>query len=328
MSQVKWGIIGPGRISTKFVKDLALVEGAVLQAVASRNKDRAKDFAEKSGAKMYYDSYEKMIENADLDIAYVATPHTFHSEQSLLCLQNGIPVLCEKPAAINRRELQFVIDTARNTGTFFMEALWTRFIPAIAKVLEIVESGEMGEVINVEAEFCFTAPVDLSSRLYDIRLGGGVTLDIGIYPVFLAYLLLGVPGQIIASGQRAKTGVDQTASIQLFYPDKKEAALHASILYASNMPARITMTKGYILMEPRWHESPALTVLQAGKTPGVITCPPTGKGFTHEIRECHFCIQQGKIASDLWSHSDSLNLISILDEIRRQIGVVYPGIDP
>jgi predicted dehydrogenase len=258
---------------------------------------------------------------------YIATPHAFHLEQTLLCLENGIPVLCEKPASINRRELQMMIDASRQNNVFFMEALWTRFIPSMLKVLEIIESGIMGEVDHVEAEFCFTAPTDPLGRLYNMSLGGGSILDIGIYPAFLAYQLLGAPKSIRASGQLHNGGADQTCSMNFEYDQKKSAALHCSLLFESNMPARITMTNGYILMQPRWHEAPGLIVIRAGYEAEHIACPPLGKGFTHEIGECHRCLANGSIESDLWSHQNSLDLIGILDEVRWQVGVVYQGRD-
>lgn len=324
---IRWGILGPGRIAEKFASDLALVDDAKLVAVASRSLDRAIAFGAKHFNATPYQSYEAMIKEGGIDIMYISTPHTFHLDQTLLCLENGISVLCEKPASLNRTEVQLMVDAARHNHLFFMEALWTRFIPATLKVLEIVESGEMGEVEQVEAEFCFTAPVDPDSRLYNLGLGGGSILDIGIYPAFLAYLLLGKPEKIKASGQVYSTGADQTCTMNFMYPDRKSAALHSSILFDSNMPARITMTKGYILMQPRWHEAPGLVVIKAGYEPEHISCPPLGKGFTHEIMECHHCLRSGKIESQFWSHQDSLQLIGILDEVRSQVGVVYKGRD-
>lgn len=324
MREIKWGIMGPGRIANKFALDLAMVEDARLWAVASRDLTRAQSFAEKHDAHSFYGSYQEMLEQGAVDIIYIATPHTFHYEQTLSCLQHNIPVLCEKPITINRSELDVVLEIAAKKQTFVMEALWTRFIPSMQKVLEIIRSGVMGEVENVEAEFCFAAEQDHQHRLYNMDLGGGATLDIGIYPIFLAYLLMGVPERIEATGQLASTGADQTSSVNLFYAGKRMAALHASILYNSDMPARITMTKGYILMQPRWHESPSITLLKAGYDPEIIACPTTGKGYYHEILECHHCLRADRNESDLWSHQNNRELMDILDEVRRQIGVTYP----
>ncbi len=325
MKSIKWGIIGPGKIAQKFARDLLLVEGGHLRAVASRSLDRARAFTQPYDQVLVFDSYEAMVKSGEIDIAYIATPHSFHLRQTLLCLRNKVAVLCEKPAGINLGEVQQMTVLASNHQTFFMEALWTRFIPSISSLLEIIDSGEMGEVEEVEAEFCFKAPYDEQGRLYNMALAGGSILDIGIYPVFLAYLLLGLPQRIEASGQLAKTGADQTCSARLFYANHKSATLHCSILYHSDMPARIAMTKGYILLQPRWHESPAITVLKAGQEARHISLPPVGKGFSHEIVECHHCLNKQKIESNLWRHEDSQNTIRILDEIRRQVGVVYPA---
>ncbi|MBK8506535.1 MAG: Gfo/Idh/MocA family oxidoreductase [Saprospiraceae bacterium] len=324
---IKWGILGPGRIAEKFANDLSLVENAEITAVASRSLDRAISFGGRHFNARPFSSYEAIVKEGGVDIMYIATPHTFHLEQTLLCLENGISVLCEKPTSINQKELQRMVDASRQNNVFFMEALWTRFIPSMRKVLEIIQSGIMGEVDQVEAEFCFTAPVDPLGRLYNMSLGGGSILDIGIYPAFLAYQLLGKPKSIRASGQIHDTGADQTCTMNFEYNQKKSAALHCSVLFESNMPARITMTNGYILMQPRWHEAPGLIMLRAGYKPEHISCPPLGKGFTHEIMECHRCLAESKIESDLWSHQNSLDLMGILDEVRKQAGVVYPGRD-
>lgn len=326
-NNIKWGILGPGRIAEKFVRDLSLISDAELHAVASRSPDRAKVFAEKFKVATTYPSYESMVRDGAVDIMYIATPHTFHLKQTLMCLEQGIAVLCEKPAGINQKEVQLMVDASRHNRVFFMEALWTRFLPSMTRILEIIKSGEMGEVEQVEAEFCFTAAVDPENRLYNMALGGGSILDIGIYLAFLAYQLLGKPQAIQASAQLATTGADQTCSMNFNYADKKSAALHSSLLYDSDMPARIVMTKGYILMQPRWHESPALTIIKAGYDAEHLNCPPMGKGFSHEILECHQCLRKGKIQSDLWSHQNSLDLIGILDEVRRQAGVFYRGRD-
>ncbi len=326
---IKWGIVGPGSIAREFVQDLHLVEGAVVHAVASRNLHRAQSFAAEHGVTKAYNSLENMILDQEIDILYVATPNSIHLEQTLMSLTNGIAVLCEKPATLNTHELEQITDASALHRAFFMEALWTRFIPATRVLLDIVAGGEMGVVDHVEAEFCFTAPVDPSSILYDLSLGGGSILDIGIYPIFLSYLLLGVPEVIQASAQLAESGVDQTCSMSFKYADRsKEAALHSSILYHSTMPARITMSKGYVLLQDPWYNSPALTIIKAGQQPKTIKCPSTGKGYTHEIDEVHHCLTHDTIESLKWSHRDSLNLCGILDTIRRQVGVIIPGRDP
>lgn len=321
----KWGIVGPGKIAHTFAKDLELVESASLHAVTSRSLERAQRFAREHSASKSYHALEDMLRDQQIDILYIATPNALHHTQTMQSLTRGIPVLCEKPGTINHAQMKEVIKCSAQHQTFYMEALWTRFVPATELLLEIIESGEMGEVHQVEAEFCFPPLADPSSILYDLSLGGGSILDIGIYPVFLSYLLLGVPTRIEASGQVASTGIDETCSMTLKYPEKgKESALHCSILYDSNMPARITMSKGYILLQPPWYASPALTIIKAGENPRTIPCHPTGTGLYHEILECHQCLRKGQISSNKWSHNDQTNMMKILDEIRRQVGVRYP----
>ncbi|MDH3245052.1 MAG: Gfo/Idh/MocA family oxidoreductase [Saprospiraceae bacterium] len=321
--KIKWGILGTGKISAKFAHDLSIVEDAQLLAVASRTPEKGIAFAEKHNALRSYASYHEMLQDPEIDIVYIGTPHSFHKAHSVLCMENGKAVLCEKPATLNSKELRDVLEVSKRKKTFYMEALWTRFLPAITQLLEIIESNELGKIDHVEAEFCFEAPVDLKSRLYDMNLGAGSIMDIGIYPVFLAYLLLGIPERIEASGQVHSSGADQTATIRFFYPDGQLAVLHSSIVYGSQMPARITMTKGYILIQPRWHESAELTILKAGYEPKAIACKPNGKGYTHEIDECHRCLRTGQIQSQIWSHQNSLDLMALLDEIRLQVGVRY-----
>ncbi len=326
-TRTRWGIIGPGKIARRFAADLSLVPAGELVAVSSRDLSRARSFADDFGAHMVFDDHEDMLSSAALDIVYVASPHTIHLPHTLAALGSGVAVLCEKPMGINHAQVSAMVEAAQRKGTFLMEALWTRFIPATKKVLDLIASGQLGEVVEVEADFCFSAPMDVSSRLYDLDLGGGSLLDIGLYPVFLAYLLLGSPAKIEATGQLGPTGADQTCSMQFYYDDHKSAALHSSILYESEMTARISLTKGYILMHPRWHEAAALTVLKAGEEAVEIACPPLGKGYAHEIMECHDCLRRGVIQSDGWRHTDSLRLAGMLDEIRRQIGVRYPAFE-
>ncbi|NND08786.1 MAG: Gfo/Idh/MocA family oxidoreductase [Saprospiraceae bacterium] len=320
----RWGILGTGQIASAFAQDLQLVNNAKLHAVVSRELTRAQDFATTYGASKSYDALGHMLNEQEIDILYIATPHSLHAHQSIQSLTAGIPVLCEKPAVLNLHQMKEVLHCASKHETFYMEALWTRFLPATEMLLEIIESGEMGEVHQVEAEFCATAPIDPLSRLYDLSLGGGSILDIGIYPVFLSYLLLRMPSSIEASGQLAATGVDQTCSMTFKYPEKgKESALHSSILYDSNMPARITMSKGYILLQAPWYASPGLTIIKAGEDSRSIACPPKGIGLYHEILECHRCLSNRHVFSEKWNHQDNANMLELLDEIRRQVGVQY-----
>src|SRR6267142_1942177 len=190
MSTTSWGIIGPGKIAKKFATALSMVEGATLRAVASRDAGRAAGFAQEYGAAVGYASYEELVADGAVDAVYIATPHGFHAEHALLCLRHGKAVLCEKPMALSARQVSAMIAASEESGAFLMEAMWTRFIPLMGSLMELIGSGAIGEVKYIRADFGFLAPFNPEGRLYNMRLGGGSLLDIGIYPLYLCTQLL------------------------------------------------------------------------------------------------------------------------------------------
>lgn len=322
-SNIKWGIIGCGNIAGKFAADLALVKGADLCAVASRSKEKAADFAKKNNAAKAYDSYETLFNDSDIDILYIATPHFSHAELSIKAMEHGKHVLCEKPLAINKNDALKMIETSKRTNCFFMEALWTRFNPVFVEVLKRIINGEIGTVNYINADFAFKSNHALESRVFNLELGGGALLDIGIYPVFLAYAILGIPDKINASALfKKETGADIQTSM-LFNYKKASAVLYSGFTSDSDMIARISGSEGQIHILDRWHHSDDFTIIK-DTNKETISIPRNGIGYSHEIEECHKCLNQNKIESDLWSHQNSLDLISILDDIREQIGLVYP----
>src|SRR5688500_1806251 len=196
MKTYKWGIIGPGKIAEKFGEALLNCPNTELWAVASRDKERARLFAIKYNASKYYDQYEDLVNDEEIDVVYVATPHTFHRSHALLCLEKKKAVLCEKPLSVNYQSALEMITVAKENKVFLMEAMWTRFLPAIREVIRLIESGEIGKVVFIRADFGFSFPDDKESRIYNMKLGGGSLLDIGVYPLFLALYLLGEPDAI------------------------------------------------------------------------------------------------------------------------------------
>lgn len=324
---IRWGILGPGRIAHKFAQDLMQVKGGVLTAVASREKERAEEFAREYGAKYAYGSYKEMLSCPELDIVYIASPHVLHLEHTLICLSKEIPVLCEKPLAINLLQVDTMIDSAEIKDTFFMEAMWTRFLPATQKLLEIIESGAIGEVMGLRADFGFRANQDRTQRAYNKELGGGALLDIGIYPVFLTYLLLGMPYQIASHCTFADTKVDETTGMTLTYRDGQFAFL--SCTFKTNTPcdAVIYGEKGKIFLEPRWHECKALRVEYEDGTTERFTFERSTWGYQYEIEEVHDCLNAGKKQSDKWSWKDSRNLMEVLDAVRDTMELVYEDHD-
>ncbi len=325
MTQTKfrWGIIGAGSIAGHFAKDLALIPHAELYAVASRSQTRANTFADKYGAKHALDSYEAMLK-AGVDAVYIATRHPQHCAPTIMCLNAKIPVLCEKPLAMNSEEVARMIQAAKKNNTFLMEAIWTRFLPSFKKVIALIDAGEIGEVLTVKADFGFHSPVNPDSRLYNREMGGGVLLDIGIYPILLAQLLLGQHEKMQATAHLGTTGVDEETAVNLSYPNGKFAILHATVRNETETVAFIHGTKGTIKIASRWHESNSFsTQLNDGETRTYDFDFKGAKGYKFETEHVMECIQAGKKESPLVPFSFSENLMRTLDEVRGEIGLVY-----
>ena len=323
--KIKWGIIGLGNIAHQFAKDLMLIEDAELTAVASRNLDKASAFAEKYDCKKAYDSYDAIINDAEIDILYIATPHNSHAALTIKALQNKKHVLCEKPIALNYNDALQMIKASKENNTFFMEAFWTRFNPSFREAFSKIKNGEIGEVKYINADFAFYAEEleGKGNRKTDIELGGGSLLDIGVYPLFLCYVVLGIPSEILAKSNFHQSGADLQTSMILQY-DSAQAILHSSFVSTSNIKATINGTKGRINLNTLWHQTQSYT-LTIDEQEQEIVLPTNGKGFTYEIEECHICINENRIESKLWSHQNSLDLIKMVDEVRNQIGLVYPA---
>jgi predicted dehydrogenase len=322
-SNIRWGIIGPGKIAREFANDLIKVSGCQITAVASRNMERAKDFANEYQIEHVFKDYESLCHSDTVDVVYIATPHSFHKNLACMAMESGKHVLCEKPLGVNTTEVNTMLATAKKEGVFLMEALWSRFNPTIRKVKEISESGILGDLRYINADFAFYAlDRPMESRLFNLDLAGGSILDIGIYPVFLAYLLLGIPKKIEAISNFNEIGTEIQTSV-LFQYEEAQAILSSSLANESRMSAEISGTKGSITLKPRFHETQGYTIktLKQNKS---VELPTIGKGYTHEILEVNSCLREGKRESSLWSHQDSLELIKLLDAIRAKSGVQFP----
>ena len=321
--KIKWGIIGCGKIAHKFVSDLALIDEAVLTAVASRSYEKADEFAQKHKAKKAYGSYDELFLDPEIDIVYIATPHHLHAELSIKAMENNKHVLCEKPLSINHKEAKLIIEASRRTKRFFMEALWTRFNPSFVEVKKRIDDGDIGEIKYINADFAFRSDFSIDDRTTNINLGGGAILDIGIYPAFLTYALLGIPKEIMAKSIFHKTASSDVQTSMIFHYAEAQAILYSSFESQSDMIARISGTKGQIYLNDRWHHANGYKLIKNGKEQE-IELPVLGLGYSHEILECHQCLRENKLESSKWSHQNSLDLISILDDVRKQVGLEYP----
>ncbi|MEM8929175.1 MAG: Gfo/Idh/MocA family oxidoreductase [Bacteroidota bacterium] len=323
MEQIRWGIIGPGKIATSFASDLQLVKDAEIAAVASRNQKRSQDFANHFKVKHVFSSYDALFASDTVDVVYIATPHVFHKDLAIKAMNCGKHVLCEKPLGVNGLEVEDMIKAAKNNNVFLMEALWSRFNPTVRKVKELSDQGVLGEVTYINADFAFYA-LDRAkeSRLLNLDLAGGTLLDIGIYPVFLAYLFLGKPNEIKAISNFNAYGTEIQTSILFQYPNA-QATLNSAFTHNSRIGAEIAGTLGTVALAPRFHETQGYT-LQSMQQSGSFQLPTVGRGYYHEILEVHECLGQQQIESKLWSHTDSLHLISLLDDIRNLTGIRFP----
>ena len=319
--RINWGIIGLGNIANQFAADLILIEEANLTAVASRDFNKANDFAKQYNCPKAYDSYEALFADDEVDIVYIATPHDSHAELSIRALENGKHVLCEKPMALSYNDAVRMIEASKKYNKFFMEAFWTRFIPSVKEVLEKVNQGIIGDVNYVKSDFNFYADENEGGRLFDEKLGGGALYDIGVYPLFLSYIMLGIPKGIIAKSIYSKNGIDLQTSMILDY-EKAQTILNASINSKSDMKAVIGGTQGYIQFNAPWHVADGYTLV-INNDEEVFNFPTLGKGYAYEAIECHHCIRNNQIESQLWSHQNSLDLSKITEEIKIQIDLPF-----
>ncbi len=321
---INWGIIGLGKIAHKFAHDLVLAENTVLYGVASRDLKKSKSFAKKYGSSKFYDCYEDLARDQLVDIIYIATPHVFHFENTMLCLKHGKAVLCEKPMGMNSWQVKTMIEEAQLNNLFLMEALWTRFIPCTEKLIELVRSDAIGEILSIEADFGFIGDNDPNKRVYSKELGGGSLLDVGIYPIYLSLILLGIPEKIIANARFTKTNVDGHCNMQFDYGNGKKAVLESSIISNTPIEAKIIGTRGSIKMHKRFHHTQKLTLSRNNSPSETISINYSGNGYYHEIVDVNDALLKGKTESGKMPHSMSLDLITTIDRVRKAIGLTYP----
>ncbi|MEZ5000548.1 MAG: Gfo/Idh/MocA family oxidoreductase [Bacteroidales bacterium] len=296
-----------------------------LHAVGSRSGARAQAFAREQGYEKWYGSYSELAADPDLDIVYVATPHSHHLEHTLLCLENGKHVICEKAFALNGREVKAMIEKAREKDLFLMEALWPPFQPSYVYATSLIDSGRLGEVVYINSHFAFLFPYESSNRLFNPDLGGGSLLDIGIYPVMDALSFMGRPSGVKAWAGFAPTGVDHTIQMVLDYGKGRFASLYSSVNTPSGIKTEIFCTRGKITLSRSRDLVQKCIVEPDGGPTEEKRFMPEGMGYNLEAEEVMNCIDRGKTQSSVVPWSYSRDLIEILDLARKEIGLVYPG---
>jgi predicted dehydrogenase len=259
MEQFKWGIIGPGNIAETFIGDMPLASSGshTASVVLHKTKEKAEAFADKFGIGTSFDSIHDMVRAGGMDAVYIATPHPFHHKETLICLEHGIPVLCEKPLAINAVQVKEMIDTARRTNTFLLEGMWIRFLPSIIQVLDLVKKGTIGEIVSMHANLIYVAPKEPDSRYFDPERGGGSLLDLGIYPIYLAVLLMGRPVVTFARAKVNSNQIDEHCVVTMEFSKKKWAVCESSLISFTGNSASIHGTLGSIHIPKPWNEKPA-----------------------------------------------------------------------
>jgi predicted dehydrogenase len=323
----KWGILAAGKMSAKFTIGLKLLDNVELYAVASRDKSRAERFASEFGFRKFYGSYEELANDKEVDVIYIASPHSHHLEHTLLCLKHKKAVLCEKAFALNSHEVKAMIDEAEKQKVFLMEALWPPFQPIYRKTKETLLDGEPGKIIHLNAWFSFQAPYDPADRKFNLALGGGSLLDIGIYPLIDALYFMGVPSGIMAKASFAETGSEDTISIILSYDDGRTATLYSSFRTAGGIGCDLLCENGNLNFSRGRDMSQRLNVAMNGKENKEYSLLPEGMGYQYEAMEVMKCLDEGKLQSDIVPLSFSLDLMATLDRIRKAAGIVFPGRD-
>jgi predicted dehydrogenase len=322
---IRWGILGAGSIAATFAGDLQLLPDHELVAVGSRRLEGAADFAGRFAARHAHGSYEDLCSDPDIDIVYVATPHPYHARHALLALAEGKHVLCEKPFTINADEAAQVVAAARAGGLFCMEAMWTRFLPHMRRVRQLLDSGALGEVRTVMADHGQRfLPPDFTSRLYAPELGGGALLDLGIYPVSFASFVMGTPTSITAVSDPAETGVDAQTSIILRYQGGAHAVLTTTLGARTPTSASVTGTQARIEIDPVWYQPTSFAVRTSSGTAQRFEEPRIGQGLRYQAVEVGRCLRAGEVESPIMPLDETVSIMATMDEIRRQIGLRYP----
>ena len=322
-SQVRWGVIGPGRIAHRFAQALDEVEGTKLVAVASRSPERGRDFAQRYGATAYYDSNEALVSDPEVDAIYIATPHRFHHAQARLCLEAGKPVLCEKPFTVNAAQAADLIQLAQAKGLFLMEALWSRYLPIYPHVRGWLDGGEIGAIRLVSSVFCFRPARDPADRKFNHELAGGALLDLGVYNVSLSqWAIRNDPSAVVALAQLGDTGVDELTAVTLVYPEGVVSQFTCSFLVDGVNTFTIYGTDGFVRIGPDFWQSTQATLSVHGRE-SVATLPFRRNGFEYQIEEAVGCIRSGKGESEGMPLAATLANMKTMDQIREQIGLRY-----
>jgi predicted dehydrogenase len=322
----RWGIIGSGGIAAKFVTDLGLLPDTEVVAVGSRSQASADAFGDRFDIARRHPSYQTLVEDPDVDVVYVSTPHPGHFPAAMRAIEAGKPVLCEKPFTLDATEAAELIAAARQRGVFLMEAMWTRFLPHVVRIRELLAEGSLGDIRTVLADHGAFFPHDPQHRLFNPELGGGALLDLGVYPVSFASMVFGPPAKVTAVSAPASTGVDAQTSMLLEHGGGRHAVLTTTLAARTPNRAAIAGTLGRVEIDATWYAPTSFTTVAAdGTVLEVFVDEHEGNGLRHQAAEVARCLADGRLESAVMPLDESLSVMRTLDEVRRQIGLVYPS---
>lgn len=330
MDKIRWGILSTGNVANNFAQALSHVPDAELIAIASRTEENASQFADKWGIARRYSRYDAFVHDPDIDIVYIASPHNYHYEHMLLCLNAGKHVLCEKAFTLNATQAEDCIKLAREKNLFLMEAMWMRFFPATAQLRDWLKQGIIGEVRLIQADFCLNIPFDAEHRLYNPMLAGGALLDLGIYPISFASMVIGLDTvqDVKSVSHFGKTGVDELDSIIISYHTGTTAMLSCGLRAYKPREAFIIGTKGYIKVHNIFFRPDRLTLHLNGQEPDTMEMSFEGNGYAHEIHEVHRCLRDSLQESPLMPLDETLTIMRFMDALRQDWGLSYPEEQP
>lgn len=320
---VRWGIAGPGRIADNVAADFPYVDGAELVAIGSRSEERAAAFAARHGARRAHGSYAALIADPDVDAVYIATPHPQHRAIALAALRAGKAVLVEKAFTATLTGAREVFAVAREQGVFAMEAMWTRFQPAMLRVRQWLADRAIGEVRAVQADLGVAHEFDPHDRLFDPALGGGALLDLGVYVVSFAQQVLGTPDRVVCRGSIGRTGVEEEAALLLGFPGDAVAVLVTSLRSPLPGQARVLGTRGWIDVLPRFHHPTQAVLHRDGAEPELVTLPASGAGYSHELAEVSAAVVDGRLESRVMPFEDTLTVMQVLEDAASQLGISW-----
>ncbi|MFF5788250.1 Gfo/Idh/MocA family protein [Streptomyces sp. NPDC012693] len=322
--KVRWGILATGGIAERFTTDLLTLDGAEVVAVASRTEASAKAFADRFGIPRAYGDWDGLFADEDVDVVYVATPHHAHREAAGRALEAGKAVLCEKALTLNAREAEELVTSARDRGLFLMEAMWMYCNPLVRRLVELVRGGVIGEIRSVQADFGLVGPFTADHRLRDPAVGGGALLDLGVYPVSFAQLLLGEPDTVQAHALLSPEGVDLNTGMLLGWDTGASALLSCSLVADTPLTASVTGTLGRIELPRGFFFPERFTLYRDGRDPEEFVNEDDPHSLRHEAAEVMRCLRAGGTESPLVPLDGSLAVMRTLDAVRDRIGVRYP----